>query len=68
MKMQNRRKRVRRGDGSVYRTNGKRERWKSQMTGTNRRVQSSIDRTKQGVWRKKEKKEKKEAKKESVKK
>jgi hypothetical protein len=50
--MQSRRKRVRRGDGSVYRINGKRERWKSRIVGINRRVQGSMDWTKQSVWKK----------------
>lgn len=59
--MKNRIKRVRRVDGSVYRTKGKRERWKAHRTGINRRLQSSIDRTKQSVWIKEEiVKEKKE--------
>lgn len=50
--MQSRRKRVRRGDGSVYRINGKRERWKTRIVGINRRVQGSMDWTKQSVWKK----------------
>ena len=60
--MKNRIKRVRRGDGSVYRTNGKRERWKAHRTGINRRVQSSMDRTKQNVWRKGENNKEKKGK------
>lgn len=53
-KMQNRVKRVRRGDGSVYRIKGKRERWKSRIVGMNRTVQGSMDWTKQNVWKKKD--------------
>lgn len=47
--MRNRRKRVRRMDGSIYRRKTKRERWKSRRVG-NRGIQTTIDWTKHEVW------------------
>ena len=55
--MRNRRKRVRRRDGSVYVRKTKRERWKSRRVGVNRGLQPSMDWTKQEVWRKPSKEE-----------
>jgi hypothetical protein len=51
--MRNRRKRVRRRDGSVYVTKTKRDMWKSRRVGVNRMIQGSMDWTKQLVWMKK---------------
>lgn len=51
--MRNRRKRVRRRDGSVYVRKTKRDRWKSRRVGANRGRQASMDWTKQEVWAKK---------------
>lgn len=48
--MRNRRKRVRRRDGSVYVRKTKRDRWKSRRMGANRVRQPSIDRTKHERW------------------
>lgn len=48
--MRNRRKRVKRQNGSVYRIKGKRKRWKGRRQGVNRRIEGSQDWTKQRVW------------------
>lgn len=60
--MRNRRKRVRRRDGSVYVRRSKRERWKSRRVGANRGIQASMDWTKQEVWGKVKKEKKREKK------
>lgn len=54
--MRNRRKRVRRRDGSVYVRKTKRDRWKSRRMGVNRGRQPSIDRTKHERWKGKKEK------------
>jgi len=61
--MRNRRKRVRRRDGSVYVMKTKRERWKSRRVGVNRTIEPSMDWTKQRVWQRKTGKKSEEKKK-----
>lgn len=55
-KMRNRRKRVRRRDGSVYVRKTKRDRWKSRRMGVNRGRQPSMDRTNHERWKGKKEK------------
>ena len=58
--MKKRRKRVRMGEGSVWRSQTKRGRWEGEGGEVNREGKKGRDWTRQKVWKKERKKERKE--------
>ena len=56
--MKDRRKRVKRADGSTYRSKSRQERWGSEGRGTERGMERTRDWTNHETWQKKESKKK----------